>query len=69
MRNAEKKTTLVVAVTGPNRDNSTQRNDFGKKFNESARKLGVKTTHDGFETAMVELRSQDWRNFMEVLAD
>jgi len=38
---------------------------FGSAFREAAKNLNVKTMHDGFETAMIELKEEDWRQFIE----
>jgi hypothetical protein len=34
--NPEKKTNLVIAVLGPNRDSASQRNNFGDRFAKTA---------------------------------
>jgi len=60
VKNAAKKTCLVVAVTGPNRDSDTARNNFGNRFRDVARSLGLKTNHEGFDTNMIEMKSNDW---------
>jgi hypothetical protein len=65
--NPEKKTNLVIAVLG--NSNSSQRNNFGDKFRRTAQELNIATTHDGFDTAMLELRTHDWKAFIEKLAD
>lgn len=67
--NPEKKTNLVIAVLGANRDNATQRNNFGARFSEAAKSININTTHDGFDTAMVEVRTLDWKQFIEKLGD
>jgi len=64
VKNAAKKTCLVVAVTGPNRDSDTNRNNFGNRFRDVARSLGLKTNHEGFDTNMIEMKSNDWQNFI-----
>lgn len=67
--NPEKKTNLVVAVLGPNRDSTSQRNNFGERFRLAAQSINVATSHDGFETAMVEVKTLDWKQFIEKLDD
>ena len=57
VKNVQKKTNLVVAVIGPNRDSETVRNDFSKRFKVAADRCNLKMKHDGFETAMIEMRS------------
>lgn len=68
VKNASKNTCLVVAVTGPNRDSDTARNNFGSRFRDVARNLGLKTNHEGFDTNMIEMKSNDWQNFIQELA-
>jgi hypothetical protein len=34
---------------------------------EAARSINIAFTHDGFDTAMFELRSNDWKQFIEQL--
>lgn len=65
--NPEKKTNLVIAVLGPNQ--ASQRNSFGDKFRRTAHTINIATTHDGFDTAMLEMRTHDWKAFIEKLAD
>lgn len=43
------------------------RNDFGSRFRAAAEKTGARTKHDGFDTAMIEVRNEDQRPFMEML--
>ena len=57
VKNLQKKTNLVVAVMGPNRDSETSRNDFSKRFKLAADHCNLKMKHDGFDTAMIEMRS------------
>jgi len=64
VKNVEKKTNLVVAVTGPNRDSETSRNDFSKRFQRVSNDLNLKTKLDSFDSAMIEMRSQDWPEFI-----
>ena len=64
VKNVQKKTNLVVAVMGPNRDSETARNDFNKRFREAGERCHIKMKHDGFDTAMIEMRSQDWPEFI-----
>ena len=33
----------------------------------AAENVGAKARHDGFETAMIEVKSEDWRLFIEEL--
>lgn len=67
--NPEKKTFLIVAVLGPDKDSATKRNIFGEKFRIAAQSINVVTQHDGFETAMVEVRKLDLKQFIEKLGD
>ena len=60
VKNVERKTNLVVAVMGPNRDSETTRNDFSRRFTQAAQKCNIRVKHDGFDTSMIEMRSQDW---------
>lgn len=69
VKNVAKKTNLVVAVIGPNRDAETSRNDFSKRFQRVSNDLNLKTKHDGFDTAMIEMRTQDWPEFIQSLAE
>ena len=57
VKNTQKKTNLVVAVIGPNRDSETTRNDFSKRFKTAADRCNLKMKHDSFDTAMIEMRS------------
>jgi hypothetical protein len=41
--------------------------DFGQKFRIAAEKTGARTKHDGFDTAMIEVKNEDARPFMEEL--
>jgi hypothetical protein len=41
--------------------------DFSRRFREVADKLGTKTRHDGFDTSMIEVKTEDWRTFIEEL--
>lgn len=41
--------------------------DFGQKFRKAAEKTGARTKHDGFDTAMIEVKNEDARPFMEEL--
>ena len=59
----------MVAVIGQNRDADTARNDFGKRFRAAAEQLKLSKTHDGFDTAMIEIKSDDFRNFIDRLAN
>ena len=43
--------------------------DFGNKFNRVAEELRIKKTHDGFDTAMIEIKSDDFKNFIQNLAE
>lgn len=69
VKNSETKKNLVVAVIGPNRDSETTRNDFSRRFRNAAEKCSIKTNHSGFDTAMIEMASQDWPQFILVLAN
>ena len=69
VRNSQKKTNLVVAVMGPNRDSETVRNNFNKRFKVAADKCNLRMNVDGFDSAMIELRSQDWQEFIQELAN
>ena len=64
VKNSEKKTNLVVAVMGANRDSETRRNDFNRRFKDAADKCNLRMNVDGFDSAMIELRSQDWQEFI-----
>jgi len=64
VKNPEKKSTLVVAVTGPTLDSDAARNNFGNRFRGVAQGLGLKTNHEGFDTNMIEMKSTDWPNFI-----
>ena len=44
------------------------RNDFGNRFRATAKQLGVKSMHDAFDAAMIELRNEDWKMFIQTLA-
>ena len=68
VKNVIKKTNLVVAVIGPNRDSETTRNDFSKRFKSAAERANLKTKHDSFDTAIIEMKSQDWPEFIQELA-
>ncbi len=57
VKNVQKKTNLVVAVMGANRDSETTRNNFNKRFQRAASNLNLKTKHDTFDTAMLEIKS------------
>ncbi len=37
------------------------------KFSKAAEKTGARTKHDGFDTAMIEVKNEDARPFMEEL--
>ena len=67
--NQETKTNLVIGVLGPNRDSANQRNNFGERFAQTAKSLGIVYTYDGFDTAMFEIRSLDWKQFIEKLSE
>jgi hypothetical protein len=41
--------------------------DFGHKFRAAAEKTGARTKHDGFDSAMVEVKIEDHRPFLEYL--
>jgi hypothetical protein len=41
--------------------------DFGQRFRAAAEKAGARTKHDGFDTAMIEVKNEDSRPFMEEL--
>ena len=69
VKNVQKKTNLVVAVIGLNRDSDTTRNDFSKRFKNAAEKCNMRMKHDGFDSAMIEMRSQDWPEFIQELAN
>ncbi len=43
--------------------------DFGTRFRLTAKQLGVKSMHDGFDSAMIELRNEDWKMFIQKLAE
>ena len=64
VKNVQKKTNLVIAVIGPNRDSETSRNDFAKRFKRVSNDLNLKTSHDTFDAAMCEMRSADWPEFI-----
>ena len=68
VKNSQKKSCLVIAVMGANRDSETSRNDFNKRFKRAADKCNLKCNHDSFDTAMIEMRSQDWQEFINELA-
>ena len=67
VKNSQRKTNLVVAVMGANRDAETARNDFSRRFSAAAQKCNIRVKHDGFDTAMIEMRSQDWQEFIHEL--
>ena len=69
VKNVQRKTNLVVAVTGPNRDSETTRNNFAKRFSTAASKCNMRVNFDSFESAMIEMRSQDWPEFIQELAN
>jgi len=66
VKNSKSGTTLVLAVMGYNQQVGS-RNDFGKMFKENCEEMNIKSSHDSFETGMVEINNNDWRNFIEKL--
>jgi len=46
---------------------SNRYSDFGQRFRAAAEKAGARTKHDGFDTAMIEVKNEDSRPFMEEL--
>jgi cell division control protein 45 len=67
VKNSKKGTTLIVAVMGFTRESNFVRNDFGQRFRRAAEKTGVKTKHDGFDSALIEIKNEDQRPFMDEL--
>ncbi len=41
--------------------------NFGGRFTAAAANCAAKSRHDGFETAMIEIKAEDWKPFMEDL--
>jgi len=41
--------------------------DFGARFRQAAEMASLKTKHDGFDSAFIEIPSTDQRTFMEHL--
>lgn len=58
-----------MAVIGPNRDSETTRNDFNQRFKKAADRCNLKMKHDSFDSAVIEMRSQDWPEFIQELAN
>ncbi len=67
VKNTKKGTSLIIAVMGFNRESNFTKNDFGHKFRQAAENAGARTKHDGFDTAMIEVKNEDQRPFMEEL--
>jgi hypothetical protein len=68
VKNGKKGMTLVVAILNSGYQDS--RNDFGQRFREAADKARVNSArHDSFETAMVEIKNEDWRQFIQALQE
>ena len=42
--------------------------NFGNRFRNVVNTLGLKTNHEGFDTNMIEMKSTDWPNFIQELA-
>lgn len=59
----------MIGVLGPNRDSASQRNNFGDRFMRTAASLNIVSQHDGFDTAMFEIKSLDWKQFIEKLSE
>lgn len=43
--------------------------DFGKRFKEASENIGAKSRHDGFDTAMIEISVDYWRQFMDEIGE
>lgn len=67
VKNTKKGTSLVIAVMGFTRESNFKRNDFGQRFRRAAEKTGVKTKHDGFDSALIEIKNEDQRPFLDEL--
>lgn len=64
VKNNEKKTNLVIAVMGGNRDSETQRNNFHSRFQKAALQCNLAINHHSFDAAMIEIKSQNWSEFI-----
>lgn len=79
VKNTKKGTSMIIGVMDYNRSSNYVKkyviciallfifSDFGQKFRIAAEKTGARTKHDGFDTAMIEVKNEDARPFMEEL--
>ncbi len=65
----EQRTYLVVGVAGTlaSTNGHLIKNTFGQAFREAAERTKARIKHDGFETAVMLVGTEDWANFIEYL--
>lgn len=58
---------MVVGVTGAPEYGDVRKNKFGLAFQQAAEESGVQSTHDMFDTSVVEVSKDDLKGFVEAL--
>lgn len=61
--------TYLVVIWTPNNsgDGGGQRNRFGMAFNNAAVRIRARVKHDGFDSAMIEIKAGDLKGFLQTL--
>lgn len=65
--NEDKGTYMVVGVTGAPEYGDVRKNKFGLAFQQAAEESGAASTHDMFDTSVVEVSQDDLKSFIEAL--
>ncbi|KAM9361041.1 cell division control protein 45 homolog [Symphorus nematophorus] len=65
-KDVEKGTVIVVGIP-PESETSDKKNFFGRAFEKAAESTSSRTLHDHFDTAIIELKTEDRSKFLDAL--
>lgn len=59
---------IAITTTGPSQvNNDSRRNRFGLAFRRAAQTVRARVKHDGFDSAMIEVKADDLKGFLQTL--
>jgi cell division control protein 45 len=58
---------VVVWTSSDSNEDETGRNRFGLAFRRAAQIVRARVKHDGFDSAMIEVKSEDLKGFLQTL--
>lgn len=65
IKNSVRDSYLISAVLGRDARYTRNKNVFGDSFQEAAEKIGAKFKYDSFESSLIEIKSENFEEFMD----